>query len=80
MAGKFDVAVQWAARAPIALMMAATLAEGETVLDNAACEPEVSDLAVMLRSMGAQIEGDGTRTILFRDGARSWHTHHEVLR
>jgi UDP-N-acetylglucosamine 1-carboxyvinyltransferase len=45
------------------LMMAATLAEGETVLDNAACEPEVRDLADMLRSMGARIEGDGTRTI-----------------
>ncbi|MBN1567247.1 MAG: UDP-N-acetylglucosamine 1-carboxyvinyltransferase [Acidobacteria bacterium] len=45
------------------LMMAATLAEGETILDNAACEPEVSDLADLLRGMGAQIEGDGTRTI-----------------
>jgi len=45
------------------LMMAATLAKGETVLDNAACEPEVSDLANLLRSMGARIEGDGTRTI-----------------
>jgi len=45
------------------LMMAAALAEGETVLDNAACEPEVSDLAALLRGMGAHIEGDGTRTI-----------------
>jgi UDP-N-acetylglucosamine 1-carboxyvinyltransferase len=45
------------------LMMAACLARGETILDNAACEPEVSDLADMLRSMGARIEGDGTRTI-----------------
>lgn len=45
------------------LMMAATLAEGETVLDNAACEPEVTDLADLLRAMGAKIEGDGTRTI-----------------
>jgi len=45
------------------LMMAATLAKGETVLDNAACEPEVGDLANLLRSMGARIEGDGTRTI-----------------
>jgi UDP-N-acetylglucosamine 1-carboxyvinyltransferase len=45
------------------LMMAACLADGETVLDNAACEPEVSDLAAMLRKMGAKIEGDGTRTI-----------------
>jgi UDP-N-acetylglucosamine 1-carboxyvinyltransferase len=45
------------------LMMAACLADGETILDNAACEPEVSDLATMLRAMGAKIEGDGTRTI-----------------
>jgi len=45
------------------LMMAACLAQGVTVLDNAACEPEVADLATMLRSMGARIEGDGTRTI-----------------
>lgn len=45
------------------LMMAASLAKGETILDNAACEPEVSDLADLLRAMGARIEGDGTRTI-----------------
>ena len=45
------------------LMMAATLATGETVLENAACEPEVTDLAVFLRSMGAEIEGEGTSTI-----------------
>lgn len=45
------------------LMMAATLAEGETVLDNAAQEPEVVDLADFCRSMGAQISGAGTKTI-----------------
>jgi UDP-N-acetylglucosamine 1-carboxyvinyltransferase len=45
------------------LMMAAVLAEGETILHNAACEPEVVDLADLLRSMGARIEGDGTCTI-----------------
>ena len=45
------------------LMMAATLAKGETILHNAAREPEVTDLADLLRSMGARIEGDGTRTI-----------------
>jgi UDP-N-acetylglucosamine 1-carboxyvinyltransferase len=48
------------------LMMAACLAEGETVLDNAASEPEVQDLANLLRKMGACIEGDGTRTIRVR--------------
>ena len=45
------------------LMMAATLARGETVLDNAAREPEVTDLAELLIAMGARIEGAGTPTI-----------------
>ena len=45
------------------LLMAATLAEGETVLENAAQEPEVVDLAEMLISMGARIEGHGSRRI-----------------
>src|SRR6185369_10624931 len=45
------------------LLMAATLAEGETVLENAAQEPEVPDLAELLISMGARIEGHGTRRI-----------------
>ncbi len=54
------------------LMMAATLAEGETILDNAACEPEVSDLAGLLRAMGARIEGDGTRTIRIQ-GVKELH-------
>ncbi len=45
------------------LMMAATLADGVTVLENAAHEPEVVDLANCLRAMGAKISGDGTDTI-----------------
>ncbi len=45
------------------LMMAAVLADGVTVLRNAAREPEIVDLASFLRKMGAQIEGDGTHTI-----------------
>jgi len=45
------------------LMMAATLAEGVTVLENAACEPEVTDLANCLNSMGAKVKGAGTDTI-----------------
>ena len=45
------------------LMMAATLAKGTTVLENAACEPEVEDLARLLQKMGARIEGAGTSTI-----------------
>jgi UDP-N-acetylglucosamine 1-carboxyvinyltransferase len=61
------------------LMMAAALAEGETVLDNAACEPEVSDLADLLRSMGARIEGDGTRTVRIQ-GVKQLHgCSHSVI-
>lgn len=45
------------------LMMAATLAEGETIIENAAQEPEVTDLANFCRAMGAKIRGAGTNTI-----------------
>jgi UDP-N-acetylglucosamine 1-carboxyvinyltransferase len=45
------------------IMMAATRAEGLTVLRNAACEPEVADLAALLVAMGARIEGAGSQTI-----------------
>lgn len=45
------------------IMMAAVTAEGKTVLKNAAREPEIEDLADMLRGMGADIQGDGTDTI-----------------
>ena len=45
------------------LMMAAALAEGTTLLENAACEPEVVDLAACLKAMGARIEGAGTASI-----------------
>ena len=45
------------------LMMAAALAEGETLLENAAREPEVVDLARCLAAMGAKIEGAGSDTI-----------------
>jgi len=45
------------------LMMAAALAEGTTTLENAACEPEVVDLARLLNAMGAKVEGAGTATI-----------------
>ena len=61
------------------LMMAATLADGETVLDNAACEPEVVDLAAMLRAMGAHIEGDGTRTIRIRGVRRLRGCRHRII-
>src|SRR5262245_9589482 len=61
------------------LLMAACLSRGETVLDNAACEPEIQDLAGLLRSMGARIEGDGTRTIRIQ-GVETLHgSRHRVI-
>ena len=61
------------------LMMAATLAEGRTILENAAREPEIADLALFLNSMGAQIKGHGTDTIVI-DGVETLHgTSYEVL-
>jgi len=61
------------------LMMAATLARGETVLENAAREPEVTDLADFLNSMGARIEGAGTGTIRIQGVEALSGTHHTVL-
>ncbi|MBX9902522.1 MAG: UDP-N-acetylglucosamine 1-carboxyvinyltransferase [Burkholderiaceae bacterium] len=54
------------------LLMAATLAEGETVLENAAREPEVTDLANLLIAMGAQISGVGTDRLIIQ-GVESLH-------
>lgn len=48
------------------IMMAATAAVGETTLQNAACEPEIKDLADMLNAMGADIQGGGTSTITIK--------------
>jgi UDP-N-acetylglucosamine 1-carboxyvinyltransferase len=61
------------------LMMAATLADGETVIENAAREPEVVDLANFLISMGAKIRGAGTDTIIIEGVVRLAGTHYEVL-
>jgi UDP-N-acetylglucosamine 1-carboxyvinyltransferase len=61
------------------LLMAAVLAEGETVLENAAREPEVSDLANMLVAMGAKIDGIGTDRLVIQ-GVDSLHgTKHAVI-
>jgi UDP-N-acetylglucosamine 1-carboxyvinyltransferase len=54
------------------LMMAATLAEGRTILENAAREPEIVDLALFLNAMGASVTGHGTDTIIV-DGVESLH-------
>jgi UDP-N-acetylglucosamine 1-carboxyvinyltransferase len=61
------------------LMMAATLAEGETVIENAAREPEVTDLAELLNSMGAKIRGAGTDSIHVKGVKRLSGTSHRVL-
>jgi UDP-N-acetylglucosamine 1-carboxyvinyltransferase len=61
------------------IMMAAALAQGTTVIENAAQEPEVIDLANCLNSMGAKIEGAGTATITIEGVERLNGTHYEVL-
>jgi UDP-N-acetylglucosamine 1-carboxyvinyltransferase len=61
------------------LMMAATLARGTTVIENAACEPEIVDLARCLRRMGAAIEGEGSGTILVEGVERLHGATHPVI-
>ncbi len=61
------------------LMMAATLAEGETVIENAAREPEVTDLARALTAMGARIEGAGTDRIIVHGVERLRGARHRVM-
>jgi UDP-N-acetylglucosamine 1-carboxyvinyltransferase len=61
------------------ILMAAALAEGETVLEHVAQEPEVTDLVVMLRKMGAQISGDGTSTLRIRGVERLHGAEHSVI-
>ena len=61
------------------LLMAATLAEGETVLENAAQEPEITDLAEMLIKMGARIEGHGTSRIRIQGVERLHGCQHAVV-
>jgi UDP-N-acetylglucosamine 1-carboxyvinyltransferase len=61
------------------LLMAATLAEGETVLENAAQEPEIPDLAEMLIGMGARIEGHGTSKIRIQGVERLHGVSHRIV-
>ncbi|MBL8574629.1 MAG: UDP-N-acetylglucosamine 1-carboxyvinyltransferase [Hyphomicrobiaceae bacterium] len=61
------------------IMMAATLARGETIIENAAREPEVTDLANCLKAMGARIEGAGTDTIRVTGVERLHAATHRVL-
>lgn len=61
------------------LMMAAALANGKTVLQNAACEPEVADLADLLKDMGAKIEGAGTPAITIEGVRELKGTTHRII-
>jgi UDP-N-acetylglucosamine 1-carboxyvinyltransferase len=61
------------------IMMAATLAEGTTVIENAAQEPEVVDLANCLNAMGAQIEGAGSANLVIHGVERLHGCHYDVL-
>lgn len=61
------------------IMMAAVKAEGKTVINNAAKEPEIRDLADILRKMGADIEGDGTDTIVINGVKELNPAEHEVI-
>src|SRR3712207_1774020 len=60
-------------------MMAAVLAEGTTVIEGAAAEPEVCDLADFLNKMGAKIEGAGTRRMII-EGVKELHgAEHDII-
>ena len=61
------------------VMMAATLAEGTTVIKGAACEPHINDLAQFLNAMGADIEGIGTSTLTIRGVKQLRGTEHSVI-
>src|SRR5438046_305162 len=61
------------------LLMAATLADGETVMENCAREPEVADLAALLNKMGAKIEGAGTSTIRVKGVAKLGGAKHRII-
>lgn len=61
------------------ILIAATLADGETLIENAAIEPEVVDLAKYLKAMGAEIKGEGTSKIYVQGKEQLNGTHHAVM-
>jgi UDP-N-acetylglucosamine 1-carboxyvinyltransferase len=61
------------------VMMAATLAEGMTIIESAACEPEVVDLARFLNTMGAKISGEGSPTIMITGVKKMHGAEHQVI-
>lgn len=73
--GKFGSSVLATAN----VMMAATLAQGETVIEYAACEPEIVDLACFLKEMGAVIEGEGTHLIKIRGVKSLGGTEYKII-
>ncbi len=60
-------------------LMAATLAHGESIISNAACEPEITDLANCLVSMGAKIEGIGSSTLKVKGVDKLHGAHHRII-
>ncbi len=65
--------------ATINTILVAVLAEGETIITNAACEPEITDLALMLNKMGAHIAGAGTSTITITGVPELKGTNHDII-
>jgi UDP-N-acetylglucosamine 1-carboxyvinyltransferase len=61
------------------ILMAATLADGETILENSAREPEITDLVIMLRKMGAKISGDNTSTLRIQGVEKLHGCEHSVI-
>ncbi len=61
------------------VIMAASLAEGETIINNAACEPEITDLAKCLNKMGAKIKGAGTPQIKIKGVKRLHEARHKIV-
>ncbi len=60
-------------------MMAASLAEGETILNNAACEPEIVDLAKCLNAMGAKVTGAGTSRVVIQGVEKLHAANHKIV-
>src|SRR5699024_351265 len=61
------------------IIMAAIMAEGETIIDNAAMEPEIVDLTNFLNKLGADVKGAGTSTIRVRGVDRLYGTKHSII-
>ena len=77
--GKEIVLPEFSVTATENLMMAATLAEGETIIKGAAAEPHVQDLGQFLKNMGAKIEGIGTHTLKIQGKRNLKGTEHKII-